>query len=181
MEKISLGPQHWIFPMPALLVGTLVDGKPNFMTAAWAGVVCSDPPLLSVSIRPARLTLRGVRELGVFSINVPRASQARPVDFCGVHSGKKADKSSLFTVYYGKDDRIPLAEECPVGLECRVARTLELGSHVLVIGEITESHVDVDCVADGRPLPEKIDPLIFAVGANAYYKLGERAGDAFRG
>jgi flavin reductase (DIM6/NTAB) family NADH-FMN oxidoreductase RutF len=181
MEKINLGPQPWLFPMPALLVGTLVDGKPDFMTAAWAGIACSDPPLLSVAVRPARLTLRGIREEGVFSVNVPRASQAKEVDFCGVHSGKKVDKSKVFTVFYGKDPKIPLAAECPVGLECGVVRTIELGSHVLVIGRILESHVDSDCAAGGRPVVEKIDPLVFAVGANAYYRLGERAGDAFRG
>ncbi len=181
MEKITLGPQPWLFPMPALVIGALVDGKPNFMTAAWAGIACSEPPCLSVAIRPARLTLRGIRELGVFSVNVPRASQAGTVDFCGVHSGKKVDKSTLFTVFYGKDPRVPLAAECPVGLECRVVQSPELGSHVLVIGEILAVHADRECVADGRPLPEKIDPLIFAVGANAYFRLGERAGDAFRG
>jgi flavin reductase (DIM6/NTAB) family NADH-FMN oxidoreductase RutF len=151
------------------------------MTAAWAGIACSEPPLLSVAIRPARLTLRGIKEQGVFSVNVPRASQAKEVDFCGVHSGKKADKSKMFTVFYGNDEKIPLVAECPVGLECRVVQMLELGTHVLVIGEITATHADADCVADGRPIIEKIDPLVYGASTKHYYRLGGIAGDAFSG
>jgi flavin reductase (DIM6/NTAB) family NADH-FMN oxidoreductase RutF len=179
MPKTALGPQTWIFPMPALLVGALVDGKPNFMTAAWGGMACAEPRLLSVAVRTMRLTLRGIRERNAFSVNIPNIEMAKQVDWCGVHSGKKTDKSKLFTVFYGKDKTIPLIDECPCVHECRVFKLVELGTHVLVIGEIMETHADESCLRDGKPVIEKMNPLAYLPGVQQYYDMGRPAGEAF--
>jgi len=86
MEKIKLGPQTLLYPMPAVLVGANVDLKANFMTAAWCGIAASSPPAISVALQKVRHTLKGIHEQGTFSINVPSTSLARKVDYCGIYS-----------------------------------------------------------------------------------------------
>lgn len=104
MAKTRLGPQTLLYPMPAVLVGAVVDGKTNFMTAAWCGIACFKPPAIAVAIRSSRHTLKGIRTNGAFSINVPSADLVEKVDFCGIFSGGKTDKSKLFRVFHGKTD-----------------------------------------------------------------------------
>jgi len=184
MKKIALGPQTLIYPMPAFLIGATVSEKPNFMTAAWSGIAASTPPMITLALQHHRYTLKGIRENGVFSVNVPSAALVRETDYCGLISGTtKADKvkDCNFTIFYGKLRNAPLIEQCPVNLECKVVHILTLGSHTLVIGQIEEVHVSEDCMTDGEPDPAKIDPFIFVTGANhAYFRIGEKIGPAFK-
>jgi flavin reductase (DIM6/NTAB) family NADH-FMN oxidoreductase RutF len=179
MKKVKLGPQALLYPLPAVLIGALVNGKPNFMTAAWCGIVASTPPAISIGVRPERYTLKGISEQGTFSINIPSASMVEKVDYCGIYSGHKVDKSQIFNIEYGKLDTAPLIQECPVNLECRVIHTLELGSHVLFIGEIIETHIDAECLTDEKADPAKIDPLIYTTAVKQYQRLGEIVGQAW--
>jgi flavin reductase (DIM6/NTAB) family NADH-FMN oxidoreductase RutF len=183
MAKKLFGPQTLVYPMPALLVGANVDSRPNFMTVAWAGIACGDPPMLSVAIRHVRHTLKGIRQNMTFSANIPSARQAKEADYCGIVSGAKADKAKAcgFKVFYGKLDSAPLIEQCPVNLECRVVHILDLGSHSLVIGRIEETHVSEECLTKGKPDVDKISPLTFVTSPAARYPgLGEVIGPAFR-
>lgn len=183
MKKIQLGPSTMLYPMPALLIGADVGGKPDFMVASWSGIACSKPPMLTVAIKQHRNTLRGVRENKAFSVNVPPVSLMKETDFCGMVSGKdEPDKAARagFDIFYGKTEHAPLIGQCPVNLECKVVMTLELGSHDLVVGEITEVHVSEDALgADGKPDPAKVDPLIFTVPDRNYRRLGDIVGKAF--
>jgi flavin reductase (DIM6/NTAB) family NADH-FMN oxidoreductase RutF len=184
MKKIVLGPQTLIYPMPAFLIGATVGEKPNFMTAAWSGIAASTPPMISLALQHHRYTLKGIRENGVFSVNVPSAKLVRETDYCGLVSGTtKVDKvkDCNFTIFYGKLEKAPLIEQCPVNLECKVVHILTLGSHTLMIAQIEEVHVSEDCMTDGEPDPAKIDPFIFVTGANhAYFRIGEKIGPAFK-
>jgi len=180
MEKIKLGPQTFLYPMPAVLVGATVDEKPNFMTAAWCGVAAYKPPAIAVAIRKVRYTLKGVREHGTFSINVASSSLVKKVDYCGIYSGKNTDKSQIFTTFYGELKTAPLIEECPVNLECKAIHSLDLGSHTLVVGEIIETFITEGYLVDGKGDPEKIDPLIFIPGTSKYHRLGEEIAPAFQ-
>lgn len=183
MKKISVGPQTLVYPMPAFLIGANVGGKPNFMTAAWSGIACSTPPMLTVALQHHRYTLKGIKENGTFSVNVPSAKLVRETDYCGIVSGTKEDKTSLcnFSPFYGKLKDAPLIEQCPVNLECRVVHMLHLGSHTLVIGQIEEVHISEECLTDGEPDPLKIDPIMYITGANkSYFRLGELVGPAFK-
>jgi flavin reductase (DIM6/NTAB) family NADH-FMN oxidoreductase RutF len=179
MKKIKLGAQTLLYPMPAVLVGALVHGKPSFMTAAWCGIVASTPPAISVGVRPARFTFEGISANGTFSVNVPSADLAEKVDYCGIYSGHKVDKSQIFKVDFGKLDTAPLIQECPVNLECRVIQSLDLGSHNLFIGEIIETYINEDCLTDDKADPVKIDPLIYTTGTRQYQRLGEAVGRAW--
>jgi flavin reductase (DIM6/NTAB) family NADH-FMN oxidoreductase RutF len=180
MDKTKIGPRTFLYPMPAVLVGTMIDNKPNFMTAAWSGIACSNPPCISVAIQPPRYTYKGVEENKAFSINVPSADMAKVVDFCGIYSGRNDDKAALFNIFYGDVKTAPLIEECPINLECKLVQSLELGSHTLYIGEITESHVSNDCMEGENIDTKKVDPLIFVAPTRQYHRLGETVAPAFQ-
>lgn len=179
MEKTKLGPQTLLYPMPAVLVGARVNGTANFMTASWCGIAASAPPAVAVGLRQGRFTLAGIQATGTFSINVPSADMAKAVDYCGIYSGHKHDKSDLFRVDYGVLQSAPLVGECPVNLECQVLHVLDLKSHRLIVGEIIECYVRNDCLTDGKPDSAKINPLMYITGSQQYCRLGEIVGRAF--
>ncbi|MGA6926486.1 MAG: flavin reductase family protein [Desulfosarcina sp.] len=179
MNKSHMGPEALIFPTPSVLVGAMVDGTANFMTAAWCGIASSKPPAISVAIRSERHTLKGILAHRELSINIPSAAMAAQVDFCGIYSGRKEDKSALFELFFGDLEYAPLVTPCPVNLECRLRHTLDLGAHILVVGEVIQSHVDQACLTDGKPDASKIDPLVFCPGTGNYQRLGEVVGKAF--
>jgi flavin reductase (DIM6/NTAB) family NADH-FMN oxidoreductase RutF len=179
MKKVKLCPQTLLYPMPAVLVGAQVKGRPNFMTAAWSSIVASTPPAISAAVRPVRYTLAGISANGTFSINIPSADLVGKVDYCGIYSGHKVDKSQIFKVVYGKLKTAPLIQECPVNLACQVIQSIELGSHILFIGEIVETYVNEDCLTDDKVDPAKIDPLIYSTVARQYQRLGEVVGRAW--
>jgi flavin reductase (DIM6/NTAB) family NADH-FMN oxidoreductase RutF len=174
--KKAIGPQTLLYPMPAVLVGAQVNGKPNFMTAAWCGIAAATPPAISVAIRPERFTFEGISANNTFSINIPSAGMAEKVDYCGIYSGRKVDKTQMFQVAYGKLDTAPLIQECPLNLECNVIHSVDIGSHVLFIGEIMETYIDADCMTDEKADPAKIDPLMYITGARQYQRLGDVVG-----
>lgn len=182
MDKILMGPQTLIYPMPVLLVGSNVDDKPNFMAVAWGGIANSEPPMISVAIRHTRHTLKGIRQNEAFSVNIPSANMVREADYCGITSGAKVDKVEVcqFEVFYGKLGNAPLIEQCPVNLECKVIHILDLGSHALVIGRIEETHVSESCLTDGKPDVNKIKPITYVMSPiSRYQALGEVLGKAF--
>ena len=183
MSKILMGPTTKIYPMPALLVGANVDGKPNFMTVAWAGIANAEPPMISVAIRLSRYTHKGISQNSTFSVNIPSVDLVKETDYCGITSGTKVNKveACQFKVFYGKLGTAPLIEQCPINLECKVMHTLELGSHSLFVGKIEETHISENCLTDGKLDINKIKPFVFmAEPAVQYLALGEVLGKAFR-
>lgn len=182
MSKVTLGPRPLIYPMPSLLIGAQVDGKPNFMTAAWCGIANGNPPMISVGLQHPRHTLKGIRQNQVFSANVPSIDLVKETDYCGTVSGTKTDKVAdcNFNIFYGKLTGAPLIEQCPVNLECRVAHMINLGSHMLVIAQIDEVHITEDCLNDGEPDVDRIRPFLWvARPGNEYRELGTPIGKAF--
>jgi flavin reductase (DIM6/NTAB) family NADH-FMN oxidoreductase RutF len=177
MDKIAIGPMPYMSVMPTVLVGANVNGKPNYMTAAWATVACMAPPMICVALNHARYTLKGIEETQTFSLNVPSAKMAVETDYCGITSGANKDKSNVFRSFYGKLKTAPMAKECPVNIECKVFKSVDCGSHVLYIGEIVEIHADKECVTDGKPDTAKIDPLVYS--QMTYFKVGKQAAKAF--
>lgn len=182
MKKVALGPQTLLYPLPAFLIGSNVDGKPNFMTAAWSGIANSNPPMVSVALQHHRHTLKGIKDCGTFSINVPSADLVKETDYCGIVSGTKEDKTTQckFQVFYGKLKDAPLIQQCPLNLECKVVHILNLGSHAFIIGQIEEVHASEACLTDGLPDVQKIDPIVFCPGSRkTYHGLGKELAAAF--
>lgn len=179
MAKTQFGPRTMLYPMPAFIIGANVNGKANFMTAAWCGIVNSEPPMVSVGIRHQRHTYKGIKENMTFSVNVPSTDIVKETDYIGIASGAKVDKVKVckFDVFYGKLLTAPLLEQCPVNLECKVVQILDLGTHALIVGKIEESYVSDSCLTDNKPDVDKIKPFVFS--GNKYYAYGKAVAQAF--
>lgn len=177
MEKISLGPMPYMSVMPTLLVGANVNGTPNYMTAAWATVACMIPPMVCVAINKERYTAKGIEENGTFSLNVPSERQVVETDHCGLVSGAKEDKSAVFKSFYGKLETAPMVEECPVNIECKVFSSVDVGSHLLYIGEVMDIHADQSCVTDGKLDITRVNPIVYAQAT--YFGVGKQVEKAF--
>jgi flavin reductase (DIM6/NTAB) family NADH-FMN oxidoreductase RutF len=177
MAKVTVGPMPYMSVMPTVLVGANVKGKPNYMTAAWATVACMAPPMVCVALNKMRYTVKGIEENKTFSLNVPSVKLVVETDHCGLVSGTQADKSAVFHSTYGKLKTAPLAEECPVNIECRLFKSVDCGSHLLYIGEIVEIHADAACLTDGKPDIAKIKPIVYA--QSAYFGVGKQVEKAF--
>ncbi|GAB4278586.1 MAG: flavin reductase family protein [Deferrisomatales bacterium] len=180
MAKKKLGPKPFLLPQPAVLVGTVVDGVPNFMVAAWCGMANHVPPMVTVAVRPNRHTERGIRAHGAFSLAVPSTDLVERVDHCGIVSGAKQDKSAVFRVAEGTLAGAPLPEECPLVLECRLVQTVDLPTHHLHLGEVVEVHAEEGCLVDGVPDLGKVDPLVYSITDGQYWRVGQPVAQAFR-
>jgi flavin reductase (DIM6/NTAB) family NADH-FMN oxidoreductase RutF len=181
MKKVLLNPQPLLCAVPTVLVGTVVNGKPTFMTVAWVGVANSNPPMVSVAIRPARYTLKGMINKE-FSVNVPSADIVKEADYCGIVSGAEVDKVAVckFNIFYGVLKHAPLIEQCPVNLVCKVEHILELGTHHLIIGRVEETHISDNCLTEGKPDFKKIKPFLYGMASpSEYYALGDSLGRGF--
>jgi flavin reductase (DIM6/NTAB) family NADH-FMN oxidoreductase RutF len=180
MTKKKFGPQPMVWPHPTTIVGANVDGKPDFAAVAWTGVAASNPASVSIALQPHRYSLKGIYQNRTFSLNIPSAELVKETDYCGLVSGKDADKvkDCKFKVFYGNLKTVPLIEECPINMECEVTQILNLGSHHLVVGKVTETYISEDCLTDGKPDMDKVKPFIF--GPMKYYTVGEAFADAFK-
>jgi flavin reductase (DIM6/NTAB) family NADH-FMN oxidoreductase RutF len=181
MAKVKLQPERWMYPRPALLVGSNVDGKANFMAVGGGGVADAGPPMIGVPIRHFQYTLKGIFENMTFSINTPSADLVRETDYCGVVSGRKVDKVKAcgFEVFYGDLQTAPMIEQCPLNLECKVAHILNLGTHAFVIGEVKATFISGDCLTDGKPDLAKMNPMVFNLEASTYSTIGPVVAKAF--
>jgi len=166
-------------PVPVVLVGC-GDGrdfKYNLITVAWAGTLCSTPPMVGVSIRPERYSRGLIESTGEFTVNMPTAAMAETVDYCGVASGRNVDKFSEreLTALPGSKVSAPVVQECPLSLECKLRHQLSLGSHILYIGEILAVQADKALIDDkGKFDVERANLLTYAHGH--YFALGNVLG-----
>jgi flavin reductase (DIM6/NTAB) family NADH-FMN oxidoreductase RutF len=179
MKKIKLGPQPMLWPHPAVLVGTVFDGRIDFATYAWTGVAASTPPAITVAVQHHRHTLKGILQNRTFSVNIPSENIVKEADYCGIVSGKDTDKveDCGFSVFYGDTIGAPLIEQCPINMECEVLHIINMGSHALVIGKVVEVHFTEECMTDGRPDIDKVRPFIF--GPGKYHRIGGAFADSF--
>jgi flavin reductase (DIM6/NTAB) family NADH-FMN oxidoreductase RutF len=178
MDMVRVEPN--VLPvMPVCLVGSMVDGKANFMAVAWFTRLSYKPPMVGVAINHRQYTRQGIVENGTYSICIPGREMLELTDYCGLVSGRKVDKGALFDVFYGDLGTAPLIRECPVCLEVAVAQAVEVATNTFFIGEIKAAHAHADVVTDGRPDMKKIDPPLLTMPQNAYFSLGEQMGEAW--
>jgi len=178
MNKIKMGPQQFLNPKPVVLAGTFLDGKANFITVSWIGISSANPPTMCMAIRNIRYSLDGFKKNKTFSVNIPSAEMVKETDFCGSVSGLNTDKvkECNFNLFNGVLDNAPMIDQCPLNMECKISKIVELGDHSLIIGEIIESYVSGNCVNEGIPDIRKINPLCFCTltaASMGYYGLGD--------
>jgi flavin reductase (DIM6/NTAB) family NADH-FMN oxidoreductase RutF len=168
----------FLYPMPMVLVGSLVKGKPNFMAVAWVTRVNYRPPLFLIALG-SHHTNKGIEENKEFSINIPDVSLVEKTDYCGLVSGSETDKSKLFEVFYGTLDKAPLIKECPVCMSCSVYQTVKLPYDTLYIGEPKEIFTEEKYLTNGLLDIKKINPFTLSMPDNNYWSVGENIGKAW--
>ena len=167
------------YPVPVVLVGTQANGKANFMAEGWVSRANISPPLITIAMGKVHYTPQHIIKNGTFSICTPTADQLEKVDYCGLASGKNADKSEVFEVFYGNLKTAPMIKDCPVCMECKLVQTVELPTHYLFIGEIIASYAEENYLSGGVPDMQKINPLLLTMPDNHYWTLGPQAGKAW--
>jgi flavin reductase (DIM6/NTAB) family NADH-FMN oxidoreductase RutF len=180
MVKVSFNPRTTAYPMPVVLVGAKVDGKPNFMAVAWFSKVNSNPPMMMISLGKKQYTGEGIKENESFSINLPGKDLVTETDYCGIVSGRQEDKARLFEIFYGEPENAPMIQRCPINYDLKLTETIELPGTYLFIGEIVGAHVDEDKRQGHMPDVPHAEPFMLVESPpNDYFELGHQAADAF--
>ena len=174
MAKIAKTPGTYLYPLPPSLITCGPVDRPNIITLAWVGTLCSEPPIIGVSIRPSRYSHALVQKSGEFAVNVPTAEMVRVVDWCGTVSGHAEDKfkAMCLTAVPTQVIHTAVIKECPLTIECQVTQTLHLGTHDLFLGTVVAVQVE-EAILDARGQIDlgKANPL--AYGGHAYWTLGQ--------
>lgn len=153
--KVSLGPQAIALPGPVWLIGSYDhQGRPNAMTASWAGICCSEPPCVAVAIRPERYSHAAIAQRAAFTVCVPAERHVAAAELFGRQSGRDGDKfaASGLTPMRSQLVDAPYVAECPVVMECRLAHRIELGSHTLFVGQIVDVKADREVITPAGEL-----------------------------
>ena len=168
-----------LYPLPAVMVSTADrNGEDNIRTVAWTGTVCTNPAMLYISVRPERYSYHMIRESGEFAVNLTTERLAKATDWCGVRSGRDADKWKETGLTRGKAERLqfaPVIEECPVNIECRVTEVKELGSHHMFLAEVLAVQAEEECMREDGKFELNSAGLI-AYSHGEYFSLGESHG-----
>lgn len=167
MAKVSWKGGTMLYPLPVVLVTARSGERENVVTLSWVGTVCTDPPLLSISLRPERYSYELIRSSGEFVVNIPGQGLSRAVDYCGVKSGREVDKFKVLGLTREEAWQVaaPLIGECPLALECRVKRIIELGSHHMFIAEVLAVDAEESLIdRRGRFHLESVPLLCFTHG-----------------
>ena len=178
MEKEFWKAGNMLYPLPAVMVSCgRKDEKPNIVTVAWTGTICTNPAMVYISLRPERYSYHIIKETKEFVINLTNKKLTKAVDYCGVRSGRDVDKFKEMNLTPVKGERIvaPYIKEAPVSIECKVTQILELGSHHMFIAKVEGVHVDKEYIDEKGKLDlNKSDLIVYSHGE--YYDLNEKLG-----
>lgn len=178
MSKIEWKPGNMLYPLPVVMVSVAdEEGKDNIITVAWAGTVCTNPPMVSISVRPERYSYHMIKETGEFVINLTTEKLAYATDYCGVKSGRDVDKfkEAHLTREPASHVGVPMIKESPVSIECRVREEKEYGSHSVFMADVLAVHVDDQYMDEkGKFDLAMSKPIVYSHGE--YYGLGKKLG-----
>lgn len=178
MAKIEWKPGNMLYPLPAVMVTVAdEDGHDNIITVAWAGTVCTNPPMVSISVRPERHSYKMLCDTREFVINLTTEKLAYATDYCGVKSGRDVDKFEKANLTREPSSHVgaPMIKESPVSIECRVREITEYGSHSMFLADVLAVHVDKDYMDEkGKFDLAQAQPLVYSHGE--YYGLGKKLG-----
>jgi flavin reductase (DIM6/NTAB) family NADH-FMN oxidoreductase RutF len=180
-EKTSLGARTVIIPTPVWVIGSYdKEGKPNVMTASWVGICCSKPATLMACLREATYSHGNIMAKKAFTVNIASESSAHQAAQVGRVSGRNVDKFTKTGLTPVKSTLVdaPYIKEFPLVVECKVTKTVELGSHTMFIGEIMDVKADQSILSEtGVPDIEKLKPFVFTPGSSKFYGIGQSLGN----
>lgn len=167
-----------LYPLPAVMVSCMREGeKPNIITVAWAGTICTNPAMLSISVRPERYSYDIIKESGEFVVNLVTKELVFAADYCGVKSGRDVDKFQEMKLHCaaGRIVKAPGIEESPVNIECKVREIKELGSHHMFISEVVSVNIEDGYMDEtGKFNLNQSDLSVYSHGE--YFCIGEKLG-----
>lgn len=177
MAKIDFKPGNILYPLPVVLVSCADGPHTNLITVAWTGTICTNPPMVSISVKPERYSYSMIKKSGEFVINLTTKSLANATDFCGVRSGRDVDKwkECHLTPSPAATVSCPMIAESPVNIECQVTEIKELGSHHMFLAKVAAVHVD-DQYMDENNTFHLNDSNLLAYSHGTYFTLGEPLG-----
>ena len=179
MAKLNWKPGNMLYPLPAVMV--TVGDKPenyNIITIAWTGTVCSDPPMLFISVRPGRHSYQTLKKTGEFVVNLTTKDLAFATDWCGVRSGRKYNKFEEMNLSAGKSVKVnaPTIKESPVNIECKVTEVIKLGTHDMFIAKVVNVQVDEKYIDEKSGAFELHRSKLIAYSHGNYFELGKKIG-----
>lgn len=178
MGNVSFKPGNMLYPLPAVLVSvTDGQGNDNVFTVAWTGTICSDPPMVSISVRPSRYSYQMIKDTKEFVINLTTEELTFATDFCGVRSGRDVDKFKEMNLTRLPAEKVkaPLIAESPVHIECRVTQEIPLGSHVMFLAVVEAVSVNDAYMDENNTFHlSKAKPIVYSHGE--YYSLNHVLG-----
>ena len=178
MSKQSWKPGNMLYPLPVVMVSAAdKEGRDDIITVAWAGTVCTNPPMVSISIRPERYSYHMIRETGEFVINLTTEELAFATDYCGVKSGRDVDKFKETGLTREKAEKVkaPMIAEAPVSIECKVKEIRELGSHHMFIAQVAAVHADEKYMDEKTRFDlNRARPIVYSHGE--YLGTGKKLG-----
>jgi flavin reductase (DIM6/NTAB) family NADH-FMN oxidoreductase RutF len=182
--KKQLGPSNAMFPVPAALIVTASGEETNIITIAGIAVVSSTPLTLGITLSKSRYSLELMRKSKEFTVNIPCADYVNEVDYCGITSGRKVNKfaDTGLTAVNSIKVGVPIIDECPYNIECRLVREIDLGDWVFVLGEILETHIDEDKYDESSKAHiaiAKVNALVYCSKAREYWSMGQKLADGF--
>jgi flavin reductase (DIM6/NTAB) family NADH-FMN oxidoreductase RutF len=175
--KIELGAKNCLYPLPTVLVGALVNGKPNYITIAHVGIM--EPDAVSLGMNKVHYTNLGIKANKTFSINIPSTKLVKETDYCGLVSGKGRNKADMFKTFYGKLKTAPMIEQCSINMECELVKTVDFPNHDIFIGKIAATHCDETVLTNGVVDFEKVQPILFVMNDRSYWSLGKKLAKAW--
>ncbi len=167
-----------LYPVPAVMVSCGREGqKPNIITVAWAGTICSDPAMVSISVRKTRFSHSIIKDTGEFVINLVNKPLVRATDYCGVRSGRDVDKfkEMHLTAQPSRYIKAPGIAESPVNIECRVTEIKELGSHDMFLAQVVGVTIDNQYMDAKGKFNLNASGLV-SYSHGEYFELGKRLG-----
>lgn len=177
MAKTQFKPGNMLYPLPAVLVSASDGEKTNAFTVAWAGTVCTNPPMVSISVRPSRYSYDLIKKSGEFVINLTTEEIVFATDYCGVKSGRDEDKLKKLSLHEepSKVINTPGIKESPVNIECKVREIKELGSHHMFLADVVNVQVDKQYMDEKNSFHlEQAKPIVYSHGQ--YFSLGKKLG-----
>lgn len=178
MRRQQWKPGNMLYPVPAVMISCKRQGeKPNIITVAWAGTVCTNPPMVSISLRPERYSYNIIRETGEFVINLTNEALVYAADYCGVKSGRDVDKfkETGLTPLALEHVDVPGIAESPVNIECKVTEIKELGSHHMILAEVAGVSVDEKYMSETGKFDLNLSRLV-SYSHGEYFTLGSKIG-----
>jgi len=175
--KIELGVKNCLYPLPTILVGALVNEKPNYIAIAHVGIM--DPESVSLGMNKLHFTNSGIKANKTFSVNIPSTKLVKETDYCGLVSGKNKNKADMFKTFYGKLETAPMIEQCSINMECELIKTVDFPNHDIFMGKIVNTYCDQAVLSDGIVDLEKVQPILFVMNNRSYYGIGKRIAKAW--